>query len=140
MREYGAMEVQEAFNHAWNLVQLGRYSIRGQNFVQQEGSPVEKILLEADAWRKFLSKADLDGYKELQIIGKRITELPPEIALFTCLETLRASGHSITHVPDAVTKMSTLKFVDLSCNQLTEAPTFLPHVNVDLRGNPIPQL
>ena len=60
---------------------------------------------------------------KLELIGK-LVELPDEICQFKRLETLNLRYNGIRSLPDCITELKDLKYVDLSTNRLEVEPPF----------------
>jgi internalin A len=67
-----------------------------------------------------LSKAAREG--ELDLSGRELTSLPPEVTQLTNLQTLRLSVNRLTSLPPEITQLTNLQTLDLSINQLTSLP------------------
>ena len=79
-----------------------------------------------------IDQAADEGWTELDLSGKGLTELPPQIGKLTQLETLILGkldeeksewiGNQLTDLPDEITQLTNLTSLDLSSNQITEIP------------------
>ena len=96
-----------------------------------------------------IDQAAAEGWKELDLSGQGLTELPPEIGQLTQLETLilgkRVEGYesvgdralpkvvsnAFTSLPQELTSLGKLQVLDLSGNPFTTLPeivTRFPHL------------
>ena len=69
-----------------------------------------------------IQKAAKDGVTHLNLSGKELTSLPPEIGQLTKLNTLALSGNRLTSLPGEIGQLTNLNTLDLSRNQLTSLP------------------
>uniref|UniRef100_G3NLY2 PPM-type phosphatase domain-containing protein n=1 Tax=Gasterosteus aculeatus aculeatus TaxID=481459 RepID=G3NLY2_GASAC len=83
--------------------------------------------------------ARLEQLEELDLSGNRLRAVPTTILSCQRLHTLSAHSNCINAFPE-VLQLPEIKFVDLSCNELTEVtlPETLPQKlqELDLKGNP----
>ncbi|MGL5082956.1 MAG: leucine-rich repeat domain-containing protein [Microcoleaceae cyanobacterium] len=79
-----------------------------------------------------IDQAAEEGWKELDLAGKELTELPPEIGKLTQLETLtlgkwdeekrESIGNQLTTLPPEITALVNLKTLNLHSNPIKEIP------------------
>jgi len=76
-----------------------------------------------------IEQAQHVGLKELNLIGKGITELPPEIGQLTSLKKLYLgnewndeNGNRLTKLPDEIGQLTSLQFLNISGNRLMALP------------------
>ena len=75
-----------------------------------------------------IDQAADEGWTELDLSGKGLTELPPQIGKLTQLEKLILGkldeeksewiGNQLTDLPDEITQLTNLTSLDLSSNQI----------------------
>jgi internalin A len=104
-----------------------------------------------DELLQLIDQAAEEGWTELDLSGKGLTELPPEIGKLTQLESLVLGkwdedkaewiGNQLTELPEEITKLQALQQISLSSNQITEIPDSLAQLSslqqLDLSSNPI---
>ena len=71
---------------------------------------------------ELIHRAHTENWKELDLSGKELTEVPPEIGWLTKLETLSLSGTQITVIPNVIAQLSNLTSLSLSGTQITVIP------------------
>ncbi|PSN09978.1 hypothetical protein C7271_26850, partial [filamentous cyanobacterium CCP5] len=105
-----------------------------------------------DELLRLIDQAAEEGWKELDLAGKDIEELPSEIGKLTELESLvlgkldqttyRIIGNQLSALPPEIVQLTNLQSLDLSSNQLSALPPEIVQLTkleeFDLRGNPIP--
>jgi internalin A len=69
-----------------------------------------------------IDRAAAEGWQELDLSGKNLTEIPEAIAKLTNLTQLYLYNNQITQIPEAIAKLTNLTQLDLSGNQITEIP------------------
>ncbi|MFM6517448.1 MAG: leucine-rich repeat domain-containing protein, partial [Microcystis panniformis] len=78
---------------------------------------------------------------KLDLSGRNLTEIPPEIAQLTSLRVLELSSNQIREIPEALAQLTSLQRLYLDNNQIREIPEALAHlVNLKrlvLQNNPI---
>ncbi len=62
---------------------------------------------------------------ELDLSGRNLTEIPPEIAHLTSLKSLSLSDNQISEIPEALAYLTSLRFLYLNNNQISEIPEAL---------------
>ena len=67
-------------------------------------------------------KAAKDGVTWLDLSGKNLTALPPEIGQLTNLSTLYLHNSQLTSLPAEIGQFTNLSTLDLRSNQLTSLP------------------
>jgi internalin A len=91
-----------------------------------------------------IAQAEREGWTELDLSGKGIKEIPPEISNLANLTTLNLSRNQITSIPDAITQLSNLTTLNLSRNQITSIPDAIANLanltRLDLDNNQITQI
>jgi Leucine-rich repeat (LRR) protein len=85
-----------------------------------------------DELLRLIDQAAAEGWKELDLAGQELTELPPEISKLTQLETLilgkldeekrKWIGNQLTTLPSEIGALTNLTQLALSLNQLTMLP------------------
>ncbi|QYX31879.1 leucine-rich repeat domain-containing protein [Sphaerospermopsis torques-reginae] len=91
-----------------------------------------------------IDRAAAEGWQELYLSGKNLTEIPEAIAKLTNLTQLYLSGNQITEIPEAIAKLTNLTKLDLSENQITEIPEAIAKLTnltkLDLSENQITEI
>lgn len=64
----------------------------------------------------------------------RFSELPEEVAEFVFLERLQCYHNAIRYIPDSISGLQCLNFLDLSRNQLTTLPREICQLPIQVRG------
>ncbi|CCH92805.1 Leucine-rich-repeat protein (fragment) [Microcystis aeruginosa PCC 9432] len=62
---------------------------------------------------------------KLALSGRNLTEIPPEIAQLTSLQSLDLSYNQISEIPEALAQLTSLQYLDLYNNQISEIPEAL---------------
>jgi internalin A len=62
---------------------------------------------------------------KLDLSGRNLTEIPPEIAQLTSLQELNLNNNQISEIPEALAQLTSLQFLDLGHNQISEIPEAL---------------
>ncbi|VXD25427.1 leucine-rich repeat domain-containing protein [Planktothrix paucivesiculata] len=85
-----------------------------------------------------------EGWKKLDLSGKELTELPPEIGKLTQLETFNLSSNELKQIPESITQLVNLTALDLEDNQLREIPESISQLvnltKLDLTDNQLRDL
>ena len=71
---------------------------------------------------ELIDRAHAENWKELDLSGQELTELPIEIERLTQLETLNLSSNQITVIPDVIAQLTNLTELVLTYNQITVIP------------------
>ncbi len=71
---------------------------------------------------ELIDRAYTENWKELDLSGEELTEVPLEIGRLTQLEKLSLHNNQITEIPAAITQLTNLTTLDLSGNQIVEIP------------------
>jgi internalin A len=85
---------------------------------------------------KVIQEAKASGITELNLSGKGLTVLPPEIGQLTKLERLDLSDNDLTALPSEICQMMSLYWLHLSRNRFADVPpeifkmTQLTHLNL----------
>ena len=105
---------------------------------------VLEISVQIDSWETFSlalqkEREPLPGLKVLNLSNSPMEQAWEGIVKFSKLEELRVKNANLTHLPDAISHLSQLTYLDLSENQhLTTLPESLGHLPklqyLDLRG------
>ncbi|XP_050302800.1 leucine-rich repeat and calponin homology domain-containing protein isoform X2 [Anthonomus grandis grandis] len=110
-------------------------NLHGQNIHSHLTRSLEKILDEAHQsgelklsnrklkdFPKAKDKYNLSDTVIADLSKNRFNELPEEVTDFHFLERLHCYHNSIRHIPDTISSLQCLNFLDLSRNQLTTLP------------------
>jgi len=65
---------------------------------------------------------------KLDLSGRNLTEIPPEIAQLTSLQELNLNNNQISEIPEALAQLTSLQFLDLGHNQISEIPEALAYL------------
>jgi internalin A len=82
---------------------------------EDEQSPYEIAL-----W--LIEEVQVNGWTELDLADKGLTELPPEIGNLSNLETLWLDNNYLSSLPPEISKLGSLRELSLSNNQFTDFP------------------
>ncbi|MBU0491848.1 MAG: hypothetical protein KKA73_15860 [Chloroflexi bacterium] len=85
---------------------------------EQEGMTREELLA-------IIDQAAREGWTELDLSGRGISELPAEIGRLTNLQTLDLRNNQLTALPEVIGQLTNLQTLYLAGNQLTELPEWL---------------
>ncbi|OCQ97014.1 GTP-binding protein [Nostoc sp. MBR 210] len=69
-----------------------------------------------------IEQAAAEGWRELNLSGKKLTKIPEAIAKLSNLTQLDLSDNQITDIPEAISKLTNLGLVNLSYNTITNIP------------------
>ncbi|MTJ48303.1 COR domain-containing protein [Dolichospermum sp. UHCC 0259] len=69
-----------------------------------------------------IDRCAAEGWEELDLSGKNLTEIPEAIAKLTNLTQLYLRFNRITEIPEAIAKLTNLTQLHLGFNQITEIP------------------
>lgn len=75
------------------------------------------------------NRAQIQHLRHLDLSNLNLSELPPEIALFTGLTRLDLSHNSLTQIPESFGNLTSLWKLDLSNNKLLELPSSIGNLN-----------
>ncbi len=79
--------------------------------------------------------------KSLDLSGKQLSEVPPEIGELTGLLSLDLSNNQLSALPDEIANLVALRHLDLSDNQFNTLPPALKRLGdstrIDVDGNPL---
>ncbi|MGJ3244491.1 MAG: COR domain-containing protein [Elainellaceae cyanobacterium] len=75
-----------------------------------------------DELLQLIDRAAAEGWKELNLSGKNLQELPPEIGNLANLSRLYLYKNQLTSVPKELGNLAKLSVLSLSLNQLTSVP------------------
>jgi len=88
-----------------------------------------------------IAKAKKDAAATLDLSGKNLTTVPPELAQLTNLQRLDLSGNQLTTVPPELAQLANLQELHLHKNQLATVPPELGWLEklerLELSGNPL---
>ena len=70
-----------------------------------------------------IDQAVAEGWTELDLSGRELTELPTEIGKLTNLKMLSLSGNQITELPSTISQQGNLEGLYADKNQITEIPS-----------------
>jgi len=74
---------------------------------------------------ELIQRAKDERAGKLDLSGRNLTEIPPEIAQLTSLQYLDLSDNQISEIPEALTHLTSLQVLLLSNNQIREIPEAL---------------
>ncbi|WP_143288150.1 leucine-rich repeat domain-containing protein, partial [Calothrix rhizosoleniae] len=72
-----------------------------------------------------IDRAVAEGWRELDLSGQELTEIPEALAKLTNLTQLYLSYNQIREIPEALAKLTNLTQLVLSYNQIREIPEAL---------------
>ena len=75
-----------------------------------------------------IAQAEREGWTELDLAGKGIKEIPPEISNLVNLTSLYLHSNHITVIPDAIANLANLTTLNLDSNQITAIPDSLSNL------------
>ena len=78
---------------------------------------------------RLIEQAAAEGWTELDLSEKGLTEIPEAIAQLQKLTTLYLSGNQIKEIPEAIAQLSNLTTLSLSRNQIKEIPTAIAQLS-----------
>ncbi|MFI3219080.1 MAG: COR domain-containing protein [Methylococcales bacterium] len=88
--------------------------------------------------------AQLTALQSLDLTENKLTQLPSEIAQLTALKSLYLSGNKLTQLPPEIAQLTALQRIDLSGNRLTQLPPEITQLtalqSLDLSVNQLTQL
>ncbi|WP_242055776.1 leucine-rich repeat protein [Scytonema hofmannii] len=91
-----------------------------------------------------IDRAVAEGWRELDLSGQKLTEIPDAIAQLTNLTQLHLSNNEITEIPEAIAQLTNLTQLVLSINQITEIPEAIAQLTnltqLHLSGNKITEI
>ncbi|MFM7279304.1 MAG: leucine-rich repeat protein [Microcystis aeruginosa] len=74
---------------------------------------------------ELIQRAKDERARKLDLSGRNLTEIPPEIAQLTSLQSLDLNKNQIREIPEALAYLTSLQRLDLSNNQISEIPEAL---------------
>ncbi|CCI18671.1 Leucine-rich-repeat protein (fragment) [Microcystis aeruginosa PCC 9807] len=93
---------------------------------------------------ELIQQAKDERARELDLSGRNLTEIPPEIPQLTSLQDLYLYSNQIREIPEALTHLTPLQYLYLSDNQIREIPEALTQLtslqSLDLRNNQISEI
>ena len=91
---------------------------------------------------ELIAQAKAEGWKELDLSGMDLEELPGAIGQLTSLTSLDLFGNQLSELPSEIVQLTSLTTLYLGYNQLSELPDSLQELSnlrqLNLQGNPIP--
>ena len=91
-----------------------------------------------------IAQAKAEGWKELDLSGLGLEELPEEITQLTALTELDLSENRLSELPGEIIQLTSLTELDLSENQLDELPSTIGQLTsltyLNLSGNQLDEL
>ena len=91
-----------------------------------------------------IEQAEKEGWTKLNLSGKKLSSVTPEIAKLTNLTRLDLNGNLLSSMPPEIAKLTNLTNLDVSGNQLTSLPpefTGLTNLaSLNLNRNPLTSL
>jgi internalin A len=93
---------------------------------------------------ELIQQAKDERARELALSGRNLTEIPPEIAQLTSLQSLDLSYNQISEIPEALAQLTSLQVLYLHNNQIREIPEALAQLtslqSLDLSYNQISEI
>ncbi|MBE9103954.1 leucine-rich repeat domain-containing protein [Nostoc cf. edaphicum LEGE 07299] len=93
---------------------------------------------------QIIEQAVTDKVTELELSGKGLTILPPEIVQLTNLRSLDLSSNQLSSLPPEIVQLTNLRTLDLSSNQLSSLPPEIVQLTnlrtLDLSSNQLSSL
>ena len=77
---------------------------------------------------ELIQRAKDERAGELDLSGRNLTEIPPEIPQLTSLQYLYLRNNQISEIPEALAHLTSLRFLYLGHNQISEIPEALAHL------------
>nr|WP_242034667.1 leucine-rich repeat protein [Microcystis flos-aquae] len=77
---------------------------------------------------ELIQRAKDERAGELDLSGRNLTEIPPEIPQLTSLRSLALGHNQISEIPEALAHLTSLRFLYLGHNQISEIPEALAHL------------
>ena len=88
--------------------------------------------------------AQLTALQSLNLMGNQLTQLPPEIGQLTALQLLYLYENQLTQLPPEIAQLTALRLLYLYRNQLTQLPPEIAQLtalqSLDLKENKLTQL
>ena len=78
--------------------------------------------MDQDKLAAIIAKAGDKGRTTLNLSGKGLSSLPPEIGNLTALKVLDLVNNELKELPSWIGNLTSLEMLDLSYNHLTELP------------------
>ncbi|MFZ4730111.1 MAG: leucine-rich repeat protein, partial [Pseudanabaena sp.] len=76
-----------------------------------------------------IAQAEREGWTELDLSGKGLKRIPPEIAQLSNLTTLSLSSNQIKAIPDAIANLTNLTSLSLDSNKITLIPAVIAQLS-----------
>jgi internalin A len=93
---------------------------------------------------QLIEQARAENWTELDLSGKGLVQIPPEIFQLSNLQRLYLRLNQITEIPDAIAALSNLQILDLSSNKITKIPDAIAALSnletLDLAANQITEI
>ncbi|BCU10472.1 leucine-rich repeat protein [Microcystis aeruginosa] len=93
---------------------------------------------------ELIQRAKDERAGELDLSGRNLTEIPPEIPQLTSLRSLALGHNQISEIPEALAHLTSLQYLDLGHNQISEIPEVLAQLtslqSLDLGHNQISEI
>ncbi|KAB0242524.1 GTP-binding protein [Microcystis aeruginosa EAWAG127a] len=93
---------------------------------------------------ELIQQAKDERARELDLSGRNLTEIPPEIPQLTSLQYLYLRNNQISEIPEALAHLTSLQYLNLSDNQISEIPEALAQLTslqyLHLKNNQIREI
>jgi hypothetical protein len=134
----------------WDILQNKLNYLSKHPTFANDDVPAVSMMKSQDFVQQRIDIAAKEQWKELDLTGMNLTELPPEIGKLTQLETLRLGldddyenpiGNNLTDLPAELAQLTNLTTLSLDNNQFTKIPAVIAKLTnltrLDLNNNQI---